>query len=342
MDVRKLMIILREAAMAPQDLIHLIQLENDAGSIDPVVHPRPGVVARDNPFRRRITALLNAYAKRYRQRRFRERVRPESAGIRIVSEGDSWFQYPFLLDDVIDQLSAHWPIYSLGKAGDTLETIIREREREIFRALDEWRPQFLLLSGGGNDMVGNGRLTALVGAYHPARTPRDYAHTKAFDDFIAGLVGQYRLLFNEVRARHPGVQILIHGYDAPIPREGDLYLGQPLRAAGLVDPDLQVATMIAIMDRYNAALAGLAAEFEQVHHVNCRGCLAPTQWADAMHPSNDGFACVSGLFHRRLSELADALGLAPAARGSQPGRAAPQGNVGTFGLVQGQPFAQDP
>ncbi|MDI7865325.1 hypothetical protein MRS76_25870 [Rhizobiaceae bacterium n13] len=45
-------------------------------------------------------------------------------GLRIVEEGDSWFQYPLLLDDTIDQLSRDEDkaIFSLSGAGDLLVT----------------------------------------------------------------------------------------------------------------------------------------------------------------------------------------------------------------------------
>lgn len=62
-------------------------------------------------------------------RRFKHRAKTAFGwdGIRIVSEGDSWFQYPILLDDVIDQLSDdRHAIFSLGAAGDLLADMIDE------------------------------------------------------------------------------------------------------------------------------------------------------------------------------------------------------------------------
>ncbi len=301
---------LREAIFAPRDLLEFVQLVRDDASMD----PRAELVARDAGFlvryRDELTDLLNTYSRRYRERGYRERIRDGYEGIRIVSEGDSWFQFPFFLEDVIDHLSETYAVLSRGRAGDTLANIMREKEEDIFGPLAQEAPHFFLISGGGNDMVGGGRLAELVPDFHPSLGPEDYADTPAFDAFIDDLLRQYEALCEEIGRRHPSVQVLVHGYDAPIPREDeDVWLGAPLRSRGIMDPDLQVQVMIAIMDRYNEALAGLAAGFDHVHHINCRGCLAQDHWHDPMHPTSEGFACVAGLFDARIRELASALDL---------------------------------
>ena len=70
------------------------------------------------------------------------------------------FQYPLLLKDTIDQLidrdNFQYAIYGLSEAGDLLSNIVREDE--ISEAIERENPDVLLISGGGNDMVGNGRM----------------------------------------------------------------------------------------------------------------------------------------------------------------------------------------
>ena len=316
-DQEEFMGMLREALFAPDDLLEFVQLVRNAAYMDPLAEPVTDDVGFLERYRDELTDLFNAYSRMYRERCYRERMRDGYDGIRIVSEGDSWFQYPFWLKDVIDHLSGRYAVLSRGRAGDTLANIMREKEQDIFDPLAQEKPHFFLISGGGNDMVGNRRLARLVAPFDPHHQPEDYAHTPAFDAFIGELLHHYRGLFVEIAERHPGVQVLLHGYDAPIPREkDDEWLGEPLRSRGIVDPDLQVRVMVAIMDRYNEALADLAAGFDHVHHVNCRGCLAPDQWHDPMHPTNEGFACVAALFDARIQDLAAALDL-PEAEGEE-------------------------
>jgi len=70
----------------------------------------------------------------------------------VVSKGDSWFQYPFLLKDVIDQLFDDYAIYSLGGAGVLVSEMLDQDE--IGDAIDRENPDLLFLSGRGNDLLG--------------------------------------------------------------------------------------------------------------------------------------------------------------------------------------------
>jgi hypothetical protein len=305
-SIQELLQMLREAAIAPRELAPVVEVDPEhAEDFDPMIRARSAEVA-DVDGESPVHRMLNDYSRFWRQRRFRSLMDDGYDGIRIVSEGDSWFQYPIIRDDIIDHLSSRYAIYSLGRAGDTLDTIIAEQDDEIFPALKDHEPHFFLISGGGNDMVGNGQLAELVGDYASGREPADYAHTAAFDDFIDRLVGQYRDLFRRITGQYPEIEIVFHGYDAPIPGEDDRHLGAPLRSRGITDPALQVAVMQAIMRRYNNALAALAAEFDRVHHVDCMGSLRAPHWGDPMHPSSDGALRPAARINRRILDLSRA------------------------------------
>ena len=63
--------------------------------------------------------LANRIARAKRQIRFNLKTNGYFDGLIIVSEGDSWFQYPVFLKDIIDQLADDddKAILSLGEAG---------------------------------------------------------------------------------------------------------------------------------------------------------------------------------------------------------------------------------
>jgi len=307
--IQELLRRLHEATVEPRDLAPMVEMDPaHAGDFDPQVRARSDKVADADgePFLHRT---LNDYSRAWRQWRFRNLIDAGYDGIRIVSEGDSWFQYPIIRDDIIDHLSERYAIHSLGRAGDTLAKIIEEQDEDIFPALGACEPHFFLISGGGNDMVGDGYLAELVGDYAPEREPADYARTDAFNAFIGRLVQQYRELFRRIKSQYPHLHILFHGYDAPIPGDDDCHLGAPLKSRGITDKRLQVAAMQAIMRRYNDALAALAGEFKGVHHVDCMGSLRMTDWGDPMHPSSSGSRRPAARIHARLRELARELGL---------------------------------
>src|SRR5262245_55935836 len=75
-----------------------------SGPLDPVVVPNPERVAVGELEMDAASAIRigNGLARWRRQRRFQSRrLLGEDLPV-LVSEGDSWFQFPFLITDVID------------------------------------------------------------------------------------------------------------------------------------------------------------------------------------------------------------------------------------------------
>src|SRR5690606_14215458 len=88
------------------------------------------VVPPENDQQRRggmLLARLNWLARARRRRIFEARMM-EKPGPVIVAEGDSWFQFPLLLKDVIDHLLDRGRLVSsLDEAGDTLDNMVKQR-----------------------------------------------------------------------------------------------------------------------------------------------------------------------------------------------------------------------
>lgn len=172
--------------------------------------PRDGMVPKARPAaaldplnagtKQTLLTLMNSYSKRSRQKRYHQRIEHGWTGLRIVSEGDSRFQFPMMVDDIIDYLSERYAIYSLGEGGDTSATICGEREQEIIPAVQQFDPHCFLLSRGGNDMVKNGGLANLVHEHMPGAEPEAHLHPN-LDDLIAGLQKRFRLLFDATSTR---------------------------------------------------------------------------------------------------------------------------------------------
>ena len=76
----------------------------------------------------------------------------------IAAEGDSSFQFPFILKDVIDWVFEDFAVYCRSEAGDTLDNMVRTGE--YLDALARTGGRVLLLSGGGNDLVAGGNIAA--------------------------------------------------------------------------------------------------------------------------------------------------------------------------------------
>ncbi len=109
---------------------------------------------------------------------FHRKVDNGWGGLKVVSEGDSWFQYPVLLNDVIDQLFDEYAILSFDAAGNLLNDMVQQNE--IVSAIAAENAHACLLSGGGNDLLGNGRLKQYLKKFNPDRLLEDYFCAKTF------------------------------------------------------------------------------------------------------------------------------------------------------------------
>jgi hypothetical protein len=99
-------------------------------------------------------------ADRFYQR-FREGFNRKDKKV-IVAEGDSWFEFPQAIKDIIDHLNDNqrYNVFSMAYGGDWLANIIYDGK--YVEKLSVIKPDVFLVSGGGNDMVGADRLGLMV------------------------------------------------------------------------------------------------------------------------------------------------------------------------------------
>ncbi|WP_310426558.1 SGNH/GDSL hydrolase family protein [Chamaesiphon sp. VAR_48_metabat_135_sub] len=251
---------------------------------------------------------FNMVAREYRQKKYQEKIEGDFRGVKIVSEGDSWFQFPFLLKDVIDWISESddYAAWSLDAAGDTLENMTSDLNIDkIVNAIIDKRPDIFLISGGGNDMFADGVFSELLNPFTPDLTPSEYLNTE-FDKFIDEIIKLYRKLFEEILRRFPGVKIICHGYDYVIPRESGIFMGNNMRSKNIHNASLQREIMKLAIDRLNAAQIKLVSEprfRKSVFHVDCRGAVNQNNWFDEIHPNNDGFKSVADRFKTVIEDI---------------------------------------
>jgi GDSL-like Lipase/Acylhydrolase len=250
---------------------------------------------------------FNKVAREYRQQKYQEKINEGFRGIKIVSEGDSWFQFPFLLKDVIDWLSDDYAIWSLDAAGDTLENMTSDLNvNKIIEAIRIKNPDVFLISGGGNDMFADGIFSTLLNSFTGSSDPNKYLNEN-FDDFIDKIMDFYRKLFKEILKRFPDIKIICHGYDYVIPRELGIFMGADMQKKKITNGNLQKEIMKNAIDRLNKAQIELVqSEFRNhVFHVDCRTAVNANNWFDEIHPNNDGFKSVADRFKTIITQTQD-------------------------------------
>jgi len=294
--------------------------EGNRGKLrDITLVPDPAKVEVE-PGKENALAIGNGISRSRRQRRFRLALKAGDMRPVLVSEGDSWFQFPFLIEDVIDHLGVDYLIWSMDAAGDTAENMLG-MSSEYMEGLRMWKDQpvrAFLLSAAGNDVIG----ADLAGVSVLSRLLRDHqagqpARWHIVEAMLASVLGDleshYRETIAKVRAE-PGLAdlpILVHGYDDALPSgfpgdrrnpiyaDRDQWLGAPLRAHGIEETELREAIVRELIDELYVMLQRVAGNPDQtkVYVVDARGSIDRDQWNDEIHGTDDGFAAVASRFH---------------------------------------------
>jgi hypothetical protein len=236
---------------------------------------------------------------------------------RVLAEGDSWFAYPrswILFGDgsnIIHQLHdlGGFDLTSVAANGDEMvemmsgqgrEELVERFSREAFDAM--------LVSGGGNDIVGQYNIDYLVqpkasggagvGLIDAARFARRLQQIRdAYVDLLE-LVARF--------AKNPQMPVVTHTYDRPIPSgKGAKFVGGVVSIKAWIKPYLDplaipVAEQKGIVDEMLRQFENMLTGLEQAYPG--RLCVARTQgtidpvadWKDEIHPTPGGFRKIAG------------------------------------------------
>jgi len=251
---------------------------------------------------------LNDRANRKRLVAYEAKIHGGWSGLKLLAKGDSWFLYPILLKDIVDNLSSDYAVYSVAAAGDTFENMLRGTA-DLVAKIKEHRFHGMLLSAGGNDIAGDPLRSYLVANLRTPRGAEKYLN-ECFDAFIASMREKLDGLFGKLLSQFPDLKIFCHGYDWPFPRKMGLWLGPAMADQGVPD-SAQAAVLKFMIDRYYQILGGLAEQYRnRVFVVDCRGAVGPiTEWFDELHPFNSGYARAAGRFRSAIDQ---AFGIARA------------------------------
>lgn len=244
------------------------------------------------------------------ERMARYRKRRRAGFTPVLSEGDSWFDYPFYRNiiDLIDdaELFAHM---RLEASGDTVAGMIGSATAlaNLRTVVEDVRPVVVLFSGGGNDMAAAaGRL------FHDSTgtDPHDYLNGDELDELIDRMAMWYGLMAERIG---PIAPIFAHGYDyfAPSPKRVRFngvktsigpWIYPAMIAAGIDDEELRRAIAAVLVDRFNDMLEWLAAAYpREVAFVDLRGTLdIDADWENEIHPTRAGFRKVADAFMEAL------------------------------------------
>lgn len=234
----------------------------------------------------------------------------------MLAHGDSWFDYPlsgndpsFSSTDIIAQLQGMGNIIpmilNVSHHGDatTDEMSLPKQERMITALqnpanwLGEGKPDAILFSGGGDDIVGDQFCIYL----NYATPGASGLNTTRFQKALGNVEGSYLDLFAFRDRYAPGVPIFGHCYDIAIPNGT-----HPVCAGPWLKPSLDFCgwnltqgtgiVQSALVD-FKSLLVGLAGNAaNNFTLINTQGTLTASDWANELHPYPSGFKELAGKF----------------------------------------------
>ncbi len=253
-----------------------------------------------------VNYFNNRFARR-RQKIYERKFRAGYDGIKILAEGDSWFQYPdprTPMDDIIEHLMKDYAIYCVSAAGDTLVNMVSGIEN-LKTLVREKQPDLFLFSAGGNDIVGP-ELKQYVLDPQPGFQAADYI-SGAYEDFLKSASEYYSTLFDELVAVSPNLKMICHGYDRAFPQLKGDWIG-PVLAEKKIPEELWHPIVSEMIDRFNVTLKSLVTQYPgNLLHVDCRGGVGnEPEWRDELHSKPPGCGRVADRFR---DVIADATSL---------------------------------
>jgi lysophospholipase L1-like esterase len=249
----------------------------------------------------------------FKNRRYHEKRNNSSyRGPIIVAEGDSWFEFP-LAKDLIMWLGETYAILSLAKAGDAWADV--QDQNELIPAVKSEKPDIVMLSLGGNEIMGN--IDKYVHSYDPNLGRDDYIRPN-FEPLLQGVQKQYEITIGEILKYRPRAKVILHGDDYPNPREwqqGGQWIGGPLENfLRIGDHTLWRHVANAMVDQFNAHQRATAAKFgDSVHYVDLRKTIGRDEddwrgpeddWDDEIHGTSDGFQRLAQMLAVKIDEIA--------------------------------------
>lgn len=324
--------LVRDPDTPEEQILELSKIERGETAFSPKIVPDPEKVAMtaDEQELENAMAIGNSLARWRRGMAFLRRRRSGDSRPVLVAEGDSWFQFPIIIRETIDQLTDEYNIWCISAAGDTASNMVYGRpefRKELQRFGTDVRG--FLFSAAGNDIIGEDPVTgrsALLDIVKPfngsTHDTAGHINFSVLGERLSFLRQAYTDVIGAVRNALPSRQIpiFIHGYDYCFPypwgagdprnpkwAENDEWLGSVFQERGIVPEhgQLRRGIIVLLIDALYDMLKKISGDPQQtgVWLVDCRKAMPDlSDWADEIHGTSEGFAKIAARFKVALRD----------------------------------------
>lgn len=272
--------------------------------------------------------IFNHMTRNQRNRKYYRWKKRYPKASRIIAEGDSWYCYPDprnKVKDIICHLQKDFLVYTFAYGGDWLAQMSSARVWDkTIEKLENERADCLLLSGGGNDILGTikkkyrgklqdrPRMEEFLHEYTPGR----YNSAKTivrplFRKAIKDLKLHYQRLLVDMKNLYPNVPVVLHSYDYPFPvynardyKKCGTWVGKPMFNKKITSAELRRSISIHLMDQFYEMLIELQNEFPNLHVIDLRTITSDQDhWYDEIHLKTRYMKKAAKMFKVKMLEL---------------------------------------
>ena len=279
----------------------------------------------------------NRKSYKKRQKLFWKKINKGNVSKIILAEGDSWFEYPKFITDIIDHLNKRkeYAINSLAYGGDWISNILYEQQ--YIEKLSLIKPDIFLISGGGNDLVGGYRLAQLLNKRQDVNIPinldlnnpadklkfSELCFNNEYFTLIQLFKLQYKLLFKSIEQetdKFSNLKIITQGYDYAIPNSkigfglnilriarpvtnwfigNGKWLKTPLLLRGYENSKEQKAIVYGMIHYFNEMMIEVGSSYSNVYHIDSRGSVNENKgWYNELHPHSYEFKKIAKVYKK--------------------------------------------
>lgn len=252
------------------------------------------------------------------------------APLKILAEGDSWFDYPaFIKGGIIPRLEELLgvPILSLAKAGDEVRYMLGVEQRKLLSSYlyygsgTSGKFDALLFSGGGNDIVGD-PMAIWINNWDPKISPEKHINSQHYGSALALVQAGYEELIVLRDSLSPNTHIFFHVYDYAIPNgKGICHLGPWLKPAldlrgfpelpqdpRKIPQSARFRVVKEMLRQFAVMLNTLIAnqpKDSKISLIPTQGKLVPVvnSWHNELHPSSEGYDLFTEIFKVEINKV---------------------------------------
>jgi len=233
--------------------------------------------------------------------------------ITVLAEGDSWFLY-IVGKAVVYHLERELKtdILNLAFPGDEVREMLSPKQKKrLIRELKKGpsprnKFDYLLFSGGGNDLVGIDRFYKWLHPYEKRMKPKDILNKKTLKAALSLVENCYNEVVSIRDTCSPKTHLLFHSYDYAIPDGRGVCGKGPWLKPGLDHrkvPERYRRNVVKLfLGEFDKTLKRVARNSEKITVVKTQGTLNDGEWANELHPKNIGFKKIAKLFKNEIAQ----------------------------------------